>query len=97
MAKVKTKVNKPANKNKYNTALGRNTVNSKLTPFKSTIGPNTKNANNAPAVKLPAKDRAKNASTVEQMDTTVPNTSIATTEVTGPCPNPKITSRGVNT
>jgi len=63
----------------------------------SIIGPNTKKANNEPLVKVEAKDRAKNESTVEHIDTTPANTNIAKIELTGPAPRPIISSRGANT
>ena len=49
-------------------ARGLNRVSIKPMAFKSTIGPNTIKANRDPGVKVAAKERAKKASTVEQME-----------------------------
>ena len=48
------------------------------------IGPKTRNASNEPPVKVAAKDRAKNASTVEQIETIAAKVIIAKIELTGP-------------
>ena len=50
----------------------------------SIVGPNTKKANKEPLVKVEAKARAKNESTVEQIDTIAAKSIIAKIEVTGP-------------
>lgn len=50
----------------------------------SMAGPNTRKASNEPLVNVEAKARAKNESTVEQIDTTAANNIIARIEVTGP-------------
>jgi hypothetical protein len=65
-------------------ALGLNTENIKPSALRSIIGPNTKNASREPPVNVEAKARAKNESTVEQIDTTAPNNIIAIIDVTGP-------------
>ena len=65
-------------------ALGLNIDNIKPRALRSIIGPNTRNANKEPPVNVEAKARAKNESTVEQIDTTAANNIMATIDVTGP-------------
>ena len=48
------------------------------------VGPNTRKANKEPVVKVEANDSAKNASTVEQIETTAANMSMARIEETDP-------------
>ena len=63
----------------------------------SIIGPKTKKATREEVVKVDAKERTKNESTVEQIETSAAKTIIATIEVTLSCPKLKITSLGINT
>ena len=95
--KVNKNVNSPAKANKYNTVLGLKIDSSKPIPLRSIIGPNTRNANKEPLVKVEAKDRAKKESTVEQIDTTVANASMARIEEIGPAPRLIINSWETNT
>jgi len=60
--------------------------------FRSIIGPKTRNASKEPLVNVEAKDRAKNESTVEQIETSPANSIMAKMEVTGPAPRLRITS-----
>ena len=66
-------------------------------PLKSIIGPNTKKAKRELVVKLEAKDRAKKASTVEQIETMTASRSIDKIAVSGFCPIPRIISLGTKT
>lgn len=86
-----------ARANKYRTAFGLKTDNIKPTPLISIIGPNTRKATNEPLVKVEAKDKAKNESTVEQIDTTPARISMAAIELIGPEPKLIIRSRGAST
>jgi hypothetical protein len=95
--KVNKSVNCPAKANIYNRALGLKIDNIKPTPLISIIGPNTKNANKEPLVKVEAKDKAKKESTVEQIDTTAAKINMARIEVIGPAPKLRINSRGAKT
>ncbi len=74
-----------------------NTDSIKPSALRSIIGPNTRKANKEPLVKVEAKARAKNESTVEQIDTTAAKTIMAKIDVTGPCPKLRIISRGMAT
>jgi hypothetical protein len=65
-------------------ALGLNIDSIKPMPLRSIIGPKTRKANKEPLVNVEAKARAKNESTVEQIDTTAPKIIIARIDVTGP-------------
>jgi hypothetical protein len=78
-------------------ALGLKIDNIKPIPLISIMGPNTKNASNEPLVKVEEKDRAKNESTVEHIDTTPANTSMASIELIGPAPRLRMMSRGAKT
>ena len=63
----------------------------------SIVGPKTKKARSEPLEKVETNERAKNASTVEQIDTIAAKSIIAKIEVIGLCPSPKTSSLGTNT
>ena len=65
----------------YKIILGLNIDNNKPRALMSIVGPNTKNASNELVVKVEAKERAKNESTVEQIDTTPASNIMAIIEL----------------
>ena len=63
----------------------------------SIIGPNVKKLTSEPDVNVPRNASAKNASTLEQIDTTNASSTMTNTDQAGLFPNSKIVSRGTTT
>lgn len=80
-----------------NTTRGLNAVSIMPTDFIDTIGPKTKNASSAGVGKILEYERAKKASTVEQIESTKARLIMATIENTTPAPIPVMDDRGMRT